>query len=218
MKKFLIAPSILSADFANLGQEVESITNAGADMIHIDIMDGSFVPNLTIGPDVVKAIRKYSNLPFDVHLMVENPEIFIKPFADAGADYITVHLEAVKHLDKTLNTIKTLGVKAGISLLPSTAPESLEYIMDYLDLILVMTVNPGFGGQQFLNNQLPKIEKLRKMIDKTGKDITLSVDGGVNTATIQAIKDAGANMVVAGSYIFSAGNKNYKQRIQALKV
>jgi ribulose-phosphate 3-epimerase len=175
------------------------------------------VPNITIGPDVIKAIRKYSNLPFDVHLMIDSPEKFIKSFVEAGADYITVHFEAEKHIDKLLNLIKSLGVKAGISLLPSTSPQVLEYIIDYLDLILVMSVNPGFGGQKFIASQLDKVQDIRRILDKKAKKTILSVDGGVSDANICDIIKAGANMVVAGNFIFSEGIGQYKNKIETLK-
>ncbi|MCC2646554.1 MAG: ribulose-phosphate 3-epimerase [Rickettsiaceae bacterium] len=217
MKRILVAPSILSADFARLGEEVRAITEAGADMIHIDVMDGCFVPNLTIGPDVVRAIRKYSNLPFDVHLMIDSPEKFIKPFVEAGADIITVHFEAEKHIDKLLTLIKSLNVKAGISLLPSTNPQVLEYIIDYLDLILVMSVNPGFGGQKFIASQLNKVRDIKNILDKKAENVIISVDGGVNDKNVSNIIEAGANMIVAGSYIFSDGSDQYKKRIEILK-
>jgi ribulose-phosphate 3-epimerase len=218
MKNILVAPSILSADFAKLGEEVKAITEAGSDMIHIDVMDGCFVPNLTIGPDVVKSIKPYSKLPFDVHLMINEPAKFIQSFVDAGADYITVHFEAEKHIDRLLNNIKQAGAKVGISLLPTTPPEVLGYILDYLDLILIMTVNPGFGGQKFLPSQLPKIKQIRKMIDHHSKDIILSIDGGVNASNIDEIIEAGANMVVAGSYVFANGKNEYAARIRNLKL
>ncbi len=217
MDKILVAPSILSADFARLGEEVKKVSEAGADMIHIDVMDGHFVPNLTVGPDIVKAIRNYSKLPFDVHLMVDRPEHFIELFVKAGANIITVHFEAEKHLIRLLNKIKSYGVKTGISILPTTNPKCLEYLMGYLDLILVMTVDPGFGGQKFIPNQLSKIRQVRDMIDIADKDIILSIDGGVNDSNISDIVSAGAHMVVAGNYIFSAKDTEYKQRIGALK-
>jgi ribulose-phosphate 3-epimerase len=218
MKRILVAPSILSADFARLGEEIEAITEAGADMIHIDVMDGCFVPNITIGPDVIESIRKYTSLPFDVHLMVNSPEKFISQFVDAGADYITVHFEAEKHIDRLLNKIKSLGVKAGISLLPSTSSSVLEYIIDYLDLILVMTVNPGFGGQRFIPSQINKIRDIRSLLDRNLKRAILSVDGGVNDTNIKEILDAGADMLVAGSFIFSGGESQYKARIKKLNL
>lgn len=208
-----IAPSILSADFADLKNEIIRLTEAKADAIHLDIMDGNFVPNLTFGPCVVKAIRPYTNLPFDVHLMVENPDEMIEWFALAGADYITVHAEVCPHLDKTLDAIHSLGLKAGVSLNPSTSENVLEYVLDKLDLILVMTVNPGFGGQQFMNNQLEKITKIRKLIGS--RDIILSVDGGINPMTAAEAAAAGADMLVAGTAVFAGGD--YLKNINALR-
>jgi ribulose-phosphate 3-epimerase len=212
-----IAPSILSADFATLGKEVEAITKAGADYIHVDVMDGHFVPNLTIGPNVVKAIRSYSPLPFDVHLMIEPPEPFIEQFAEAGADIITVHAEAVTHLDRVIAQIKDCGKKAGVSLVPSTPPEVLDYVLPELDLVLVMSVNPGFGGQQFIPKSLEKIRELRYMIEETGKDIDLEVDGGINMQTAELAFEAGANVLVAGTAVFSGGPDKYASNINALK-
>lgn len=208
-----IAPSILSADFADLKNEIIRLTEANADAVHLDIMDGKFVPNLTFGPCVVKAIRPYTTLPFDVHLMVENPDEMIEWFALAGADYITVHAEVCPHLDKTLDAIHSLGLKAGVSLNPSTSETVLEYVLDKLDLILVMTVNPGFGGQQFMDNQLEKISKIRKLIG--ARDITLSVDGGINPMTAAEAAAAGADMLVAGTAVFAGGD--YLKNINALR-
>lgn len=208
-----IAPSILSADFADLKNEVLRLNDAGADVIHLDVMDGNFVPNLTFGPCVVKAIRPYSKLPFDVHLMVQNPDEMLEWFALAGADMITVHAEVCPHLDKTIDAIHSLGLKAGVSLNPSTSENVLEYILDKLDLILVMTVNPGFGGQEFMDNQLVKIAKIRSMIGS--QDIILSVDGGINPMTAAEAVAAGADMLVAGTAVFAGGD--YAKNIKALR-
>ena len=210
-----IAPSILSADFSNLGEEIQNIEKAGADYIHIDVMDGSFVPNITIGNEVVKALRAKTQLPFDVHLMINNPDNHIKAFVEAGADIITIHAEASIHLDRSLSLIKSFDKKVGVSLVPSTHEDALDYILEKLDLILVMTVNPGFGGQKFLSSQLKKIENIRKKIEKSGKKIELEVDGGINDQTARIAIEAGADVLVSGSYIF--GNKNYQQAIQNLK-
>ena len=207
-----ISPSILSADFANLHSEIIKLEESGADMIHIDVMDGHFVPNLTFGPDVIKSIRKSTKLPFDVHLMIESPENYINSYVEAGADIITIHPETTKHLDRTISMIKNHNIKAGIALLPTSSPKILEYILDKIDLILVMTVNPGFGGQKFLNNQISKISEISKMI--ANNNIILSVDGGINNQTAPKVVQAGANMLVSGSYIFQ---DNYKDRIHLLK-
>ena len=212
-----IAPSILSADFANLGEEVSVVTEAGADYIHIDVMDGHFVPNLTIGPCVIKSLRRHSHLPFDVHLMIEQPDRHIQAFADAGADIITVHAEAVVHLDRVIHQIKDTGAKAGVSLVPSTPPDVLDYVLRELDLVLVMSVNPGFGGQSFIGSSVEKIRELRYMIDETGKDIDLEVDGGINEDTAEFCREAGANVLVAGSAVFNGGADNYASNIQALR-
>lgn len=210
-----IAPSLLSANFAKLGEEVVNVTKANADYIHLDVMDGSFVPNITFGSDVIKSIRPYSNLPFDVHLMINNPDQHIKNFADAGADIITVHVEASIHLDRTLSLIKSFNKKAGVSIVPSTSEDVLDYILDKVDLILVMTVNPGFGGQQFLNSQLQKIYNIRNKIIHSQRNIDLEVDGGINLNTYQNVIKAGANVLVSGSYIFA--NTDYSHAIASLK-
>jgi ribulose-phosphate 3-epimerase len=201
-----IAPSILSADFARLGEEVRAVASAGADYIHIDVMDGHFVPNLTIGPLVVEAVRKVTSLPLDVHLMIENPDRYIPDFARAGADLITVHQEAVPHLHRTVQLIKGLGKKAGVSINPATPAGTLDVILDELDLVLVMTVNPGFGGQGFIESGLAKIEALRREIDRRGLAIELEVDGGVKPDNIGRIAAAGADVFVAGSAVFGAAD------------
>ena len=209
----MIAPSILSADFANLKNTIISLDEAGADAIHLDVMDGNFVPNLTFGPCVIKAIRPYTKLPFDVHLMVQNPDEMLEWFALSGTDWITVHAEVCPHLDKTIDAIHNLGLKAGVSLNPSTSESVLEYVIDKVDLILVMTVNPGFGGQSFMKNQLDKIAKIRKLIGN--RKIILSVDGGINPMTAAEAIAAGADMLVAGTAVF-AGN-DFEKNIKALR-
>jgi len=210
-----ISPSILSADFAKLGEEIQAIEKAGADYIHIDVMDGAFVPNITIGNEVVKSLRKISHKPFDVHLMINNPDNHVKAFAEAGSDIITIHAEAVTHLDRSIELIKSYGKKAGVSLVPSTHEDVLDYVLEKIDLILVMTVNPGFGGQKFLSSQLRKIENLRKKIERTGKKIELEVDGGINEETAKTVISAGADVLVSGSFIF--GSKNYADAINKLR-
>lgn len=210
-----IAPSILSADFSKLGEEIKAIEQAGADYIHIDVMDGSFVPNITIGNEVVKSLRKITKVPFDVHLMINNPDNHVKAFADAGSDLITIHAEAVTHLDRSIELIKSMGKKAGVSLVPSSHEDTLDYVLEKIDLILVMTVNPGFGGQKFLYSQLKKIENLRKKIEKTGKKIELQVDGGINEETARTVVAAGADVLVSGSYIFGSGD--YAKAIKKLR-
>ncbi len=212
-----IAPSILSADFARLGEEVRAITDAGADYIHIDVMDGHFVPNLTIGPAVIKALKPHTRLPFDVHLMIEPVDPYIEAYAKAGADIITVHAEATTHLNRTLQLIKSFGVKAGVSLVPTTPEQALDYAMDDLDLILVMTVNPGFGGQAFIPSQLRKITALRRMIEASGRIIELEVDGGINEQTAKQVIHAGADVLVAGNAVFKDGPEHYRRHIAALR-
>lgn len=210
-----ISPSILSADFSKLGEEIKNIEKAGADYIHIDVMDGSFVPNITLGNEVVKSLRPVSALPFDVHLMINNPDNHVEAFAKAGCDIITIHAEASIHLDRSLALIKSFGKKAGVSLVPSTHEDALDYVLEKLDLILVMTVNPGFGGQKFLDSQLKKIENIRKKIDRLGKKIELEVDGGINHETAKLVVSAGADVLVSGSYIF--GSQNYSDAILKLR-
>jgi ribulose-phosphate 3-epimerase len=212
-----IAPSILSADFARLGEEVRAVTSAGADYIHIDVMDGHFVPNITIGPAVVKAIRPHSTLPFDVHLMIAPVDPYIPGFADAGADIITVHPEAGPHVHRTIQLIKSLGKKAGLSLNPGTPVEALDFVLGDLDLVLVMTVNPGFGGQAFIDAQLDKIRAVRQRIAASGRAIDLEVDGGITVATAAKARAAGADVLVAGTATFAGGAAKYRDNIDHLR-
>ncbi len=212
-----IAPSILSADSARLGEEVRAITAAGADYLHIDVMDGHFVPNITIGPNVVKALRPHSTLPFDVHLMISPVDPFLHDFAEAGADIITVHPEAGPHLHRTLQHIKSLGKRAGVALNPASPIVLVENVLDIVDLVLVMSVNPGFGGQSFIASQLAKIEHVRHLIDATGRVIDLEVDGGINPTTAAAARAAGADVLVAGTASFVGGATRYADNIKALR-
>jgi ribulose-phosphate 3-epimerase len=213
----LISPSILSADFARLGEEVRAIDEAGADWIHIDVMDGHFVPNLTIGPGVVRALRPHSKKPFDVHLMISPVDNFLDAFAEAGADTITVHPEAGPHLHRTVQRVKDLGKKAGVSLNPATPIDALDYVLDDLDLVLVMSVNPGFGGQKFISGQLRKIDAIAEMIRQRGLDVQIEVDGGIDSETARLAVDAGATVLVAGTAAFKGGASAYAGNIKALR-
>ena len=217
MARPLISPSILSADFAKLGEEVRAIDEAGADWIHIDVMDGHFVPNLTIGPGVVKALRPHSGKPFDVHLMISPVDQFLDSFAEAGADIITVHPEAGPHLHRTVQRIKGLGKKAGVSLNPATPAKALDYVLEDIDLVLVMSVNPGFGGQKFIASQLRKIEAIAKRIAKDSLEVELEVDGGIDAETARQATDAGATVLVAGTAAFRGGPSDYAANIRALR-
>lgn len=217
MNSVQISPSILAADFSKLGEEISAVASAGADLIHIDVMDGHFVPNLTIGPGVIKDLRKVTKLPFDVHLMISPVDPFLQEFVDAGAQIITVHPEAGPHLHRTLQTIRAAGVKAGVALNPATPASVIEPVLGDIDLVLVMSVNPGFGGQAFIRSQLKKIEQLRSMINKAGVNVDIEVDGGVDANTAPDVISAGANMLVAGSAVFKNGPEAYAENIRALR-
>jgi len=210
-----IAPSILSADFSRLGEEVRRVEEAGADWIHVDVMDGAFVPNITVGPFILEAVRKVTALPLDVHLMIERPEQYISEFADAGTDIITVHFEACTHLHRTIQAIKEKGKKAGVSVNPATPLVSIKYVLGDIDLLLIMSVNPGFGGQRFIPSALEKIKKARQMVDKIGANVSIEVDGGVKLENIGEVASAGADIFVSGSGVF--GTKDYTETIQEMK-
>ena len=216
-RPLIIAPSILSADFARLGEEIEAVQKAGADWLHVDVMDGHFVPNITIGPPVVKAIRPHVSIPIDVHLMIAPADPYLDAFREAGADVLSIHPEAGPHLDRSLQHIRQIGAKAGVVLNPSTPVEAIEWVMDHVDVILVMSVNPGFGGQAFIRGQLKKIARLRQMIDASGRDIVLEVDGGVAPDTAPLCIEAGATALVAGTAVFKGGPQAYARNIAALR-
>ncbi len=213
--KIKIAPSILSADFWNLGQEITAVEEAGADLLHVDVMDGHFVQNITLGPPIVKSIKKKAGIPLDVHLMIEDPDKYIPDFVEAGSDILTVHVETCPHLEGTISSIEGLGVKVGAVLNPATPLVFLEHVLEHLDMVLLMSVNPGFGGQKFLPLVLPKIEKLREKIEKAGLKIDVEVDGGINPSNSQLVIDAGANVLVAGSAVFHSSD--YKETITKLR-
>ncbi|WP_042348970.1 ribulose-phosphate 3-epimerase [Bacillus massiliigorillae] len=210
-----IAPSILSADFAKLGEEIKDVELGGADYIHVDVMDGHFVPNITIGPLIVEAIRPITKLPLDVHLMIENPDSYIEAFANAGADYITVHVEACKHLHRTISLIKSLGVKAGVVLNPATPVSTIQHVIKDIDMVLLMSVNPGFGGQSFIPEVLPKIRSVKEMADQFNPTLEIEIDGGVNAETAKLCVEAGANVLVAGSAVYNQADR--KKAIEAIR-
>ncbi len=215
MRTKMIAPSILSADFSRLGEEIRAVEEAGAEVIHVDVMDGHFVPNITIGPLVVRAVRRVTDLPVDVHLMITEPDRYLQDFAEAGADWITVHVEACVHLHRTLAHIRELGKKAGAVLNPATSLSTLEYVLEEVDLVMLMSVNPGFGGQSFIETTLDKIKKLRAMLDGVNPDAGIEIDGGIGPGTIARVADAGANIFVAGSAVY--GREDYRTVITELK-
>lgn len=216
-QKIIVAPSLLSCDFANLEAEIEAVTTSGADWLHVDVMDGHFVNNITIGPVVVRAIKKVSKIPLDVHLMIENPEKYVDSFIDAGSDYLTIHIEATKNAKDVLRSIRARGVKPGITLRPRTSIEEVLPLLEEVSLVLVMTVEPGFGGQQFMHDQVEKIRILKKEIENKNLNVHIEVDGGINQETSRICKEAGATAFVAGSYIFGAGKQSYKKAIESLR-
>jgi ribulose-phosphate 3-epimerase len=215
MQKIQFAPSILSADFSRLGEEIRAVAQAGAEVIHVDVMDGHFVPNITIGPLVVKAVRQVTTKVVDVHLMIENADLYLESFAEAGADWITVHVEACPHLHRTISRIRELGKKAGVVLNPATPLESLDFILEEVDLVMLMSVNPGFGGQSFIPSTLRKIDRLKKRIDEQGLSVGIEIDGGISPATIADVAEAGANIFVAGSAIY--GQTDYRAVIAQMR-
>jgi len=210
-----IAPSILSADFSRLGDEVRAVEDAGADYIHVDVMDGHFVPNITVGPMIVEAVKRVTRLPLDVHLMISNPDQYVKDFREAGADFITVHAEAVDHLHRSVQIIRETGAGTGVSLNPASPLQLLEHVLEELDMVLIMTVNPGFGGQEFIKGMIPKISRLREMIENRGLETQIEVDGGINPDTAGLVASAGADVLVAGSAIFQS--KDYAKTIRIMK-